>query len=90
MGILAWIGLIAFIAYVAKSGYDVATGGGSANWIDLDDDDDVSSWDDDWLDDDIITSPVYSFMACNIWHDPFEDNFSWSSDDDFDWGSDDD
>jgi hypothetical protein len=60
-------------------------------WIADTEDETVSSFDDDWsLDDDIYTSPVYSFLACNIWHDPFEDDFRWSSSLDDDWMSSDD
>lgn len=90
MGWLAWICLIAFIGYVANAGYRVATG--SVDWMDTDDDDDTSMWDDDWMgNDDMLTSPVYSWMSCNIWHDPFEDDFNWSSsDDDWMWDNNDD
>ena len=91
MEFFAWIGLIAFIAYVAKAGYDVVAGG--ADWIGGLADDAGSMWDDDdWLNsnDDIITSPIYSYMSCNIWHDPFADDFSFSSSSsDDDWGWDD-
>ena len=85
MSWLAWICLIAFVGYVANVGYRVATG--SVDWMDPDDDYDVSMWDDDdWIDnDDMLTSPVYSFLSCNIWHDPFADDFSWSSSSDDDW-----
>lgn len=91
MGFLAWIAVIVFVAYVANAGYRAACGA-DADWIG-DTDDDASSWDDDgFLDDDMLTSPVYAWMVGNIWHDPFEDDYLWasSSDDDFDWGSDDD
>jgi hypothetical protein len=89
---LILIGIMVFVGFVVRATLGVIGGSGSMDWAALDDDDDVSAWgDDDWLDDDIITSPVYSFLACNIWHDPFEDDFTWSSsDDDWMWDNDDD
>ena len=91
MDILITIGFFAFVGLVIRAGYKAA-GGAEANWIG-DNDDDVSSWDDDdgFLDDDIYTSPVYSHFICNVWHDPFEDDFTWSSSsDDWMWDNSDD
>lgn len=91
---LILLGVVAFVGFVGRATHEIVSGSGSMDWAALaddDDDDDTYAWgDDDWFDDDMITSPVYSFLACNIWHDPFEDDFNWSSDDDWMWGSDDD
>jgi hypothetical protein len=85
MSWLILIGVLVFFGFVSRATNDVVSGGGSVDWMDTDDDD-VSAWgDDDWLNDDIITSPVYSSFACNIWHDPFDDGFSFSSSSDDDW-----
>lgn len=86
MGWIFFICLIAFVGFVGRETNDVVSGGGSVDWMDTDDDD-VSMWgDDDWMgNDDIYTSPIYSWMTCNIWHDPFADDFSWSSSSDDDW-----
>jgi hypothetical protein len=91
MSWLIILGVLAFVGFVGRATLGVL-GSGSVDWTLLaDDDDDTYAWgDDDWFDDDMYTSPIYSWMPCNIWHDPFEDDFNWSSDDDWMWDNDDD
>lgn len=93
MSWLILIGIIAFVGFVGRATLRVIGGSGSMDWAAQDDDDDdVSAWGDDWMgNDDMLTSPVYSWMPCNIWHDPFSDDFNWSSsDDDWMWDNSDD
>lgn len=88
MGVVIAIVCVVFVfgALVSNSG-DTATVWSAG--------DDVDDWmhssfgvggivsDDDFLsNDDIYYSPIYSHLACNIYHDPFADEDSWSSSDD--------
>ncbi|SOB57590.1 protein of unknown function [Pseudodesulfovibrio profundus] len=83
IGILVFVG---FVGFVGRATLGVISGSGGMDWAAQDDDDYVSVWDDDWMgNDDIYTLPIYSWMTCNIWHDPFADDFSWSSSSDDDW-----